>query len=310
MSASGDLAFTSQGRSGFVGLSLQLLGTKSSISADAGMRSADSRGEPRRSGPVGSLHGSWQNDNFAGAELSLAGGYDHDLEQDSLNGSAELRGEKLSLRGDVTHSLGNSGSPTQYSLGLQTTLGMRGSRIALRGRDQNDSMVIVQVDGAGPNDRFDVLVNDGKSGSVRGSASAAVAVQGYRQYEVRIRQTDGDLLHYDGSVRQVGLYPGNVARLSWKARKIVAMFGRLLLEGGDPVRVASVTNPAGIGETDDNGYFQIEAESGSALDVALPGGKSCRVDLPQLHPQDGYAPLGTLVCRPQPAPFRISSAGK
>ena len=310
MSASGDLAFTSQGRSGFIGLSLQLLGNRSSISADAGIRSAHLDGATRRSGPVGSLRGSLQDDNFAGAELSLAGGYDHDLENDSLNGSAELRGERLSLRGDVTHSLGQGGSPTQYSLGLQTTLGMRGGRIVLRGRDQNDSMVIVKVDGAGPNDRFDVLVNDGKSGSVRGSGSVAVAVPAYRQYEVRIRQSGGDLLHYDGSVRKVGLYPGNVARLSWKASKVVAMFGRLLLDSGEPVKLASVTNPAGIGETDDNGYFQVEAESGSALDVALPGGASCHVGLPQLQPRDGYAPLGTLICHPQPAPFRLSSAEK
>ena len=310
MSASGDLAFTSQGRSGFIGLSLQLLGERSSISADAGMRAASTSGEPGRSGAVGSLRGSWQNDDFAGGELNLAGGYDRDLEQDSLNASAELRGERLSLHGDLAHSLGHRGSPTQYSLGLQTTLGMRGGRIVLRGRDQNDSMVIVKVDGAGPDDRFDVLVNDGKVGSLRGGGNAAVAVPAYRQYEVRIRQTGGDLLHYDGSVRQVGLYPGNVAQLSWKAHKVVAMFGRLLLPTGEPVRQAMVSNPAGIGETDDNGYFQIEAENGSALEVGLRGGGACQVDLPQLQPRDGYAPLGTLICRPQLAPFRISSAVK
>lgn len=310
MSASGDLAFTSQGRSGFIGLSLQLLGNRSSVSADAGMRVVSNKGEPGRSGAVASLRGNWQDDDFAGAELNLAGGYDRDLEQNALNASAELRGERLSLQGDVTHSLGHSGSPTQYSLGLQTTLGMRGGRIVLRGRDQNDSMVIVKVDGAGPDDRFDVLVNDGKVGSLRGGGNAAVAVPAYRQYEVRIRQTGGDLLHYDGSVRKVGLYPGNVARLSWKARKVIAMFGRLLLPTGEPVRQALVSNPAGIGETDDNGYFQIEGESGSTLEVGMRGGAVCRVDLPQLQPQDGYAPLGTLICRAPSAPFRLSSAEK
>ena len=139
-------------------------------------------------------------------------------------------------------------------------------------------------------------------------AAAAVAVPAYRQYEFRIRQTDGDLLHYDGSVRRVGLYPGNVTRLSWTARKVTAMFGRLLLESGEPVRLASVTNPAGIGETDDHGYFQIEGEIGSAIDVAMSDGRSCRVALPQVPQQEGYAPLGTLLCRPAVSPFRIGSA--
>ncbi len=308
MSANGDLAITSQGRSGFIGLGLQLLGAKSSFDAGAGLRSASTKGEGSHSGGVGTLRGSWQDDNFAGAELNLGAGYDHDLEHDLLNASAEMRGDKVSLQGDVIHSLGQSSNPTQYSLGFQTSIGMSGGRFAFKGRDQNDSMVIVKIDGAGPDDRFDVLVNDGRAGTVRGNSSAAVAVPAYRQYEFRIRQTGGDLLHYDGEARRVGLYPGNVTRLSWSARKVAAMFGRLLLESGEPVRMATVTNPAGISETDDNGYFQIEAETGSAIDVALPGGRTCRIALPQVRPQDGYAPLGTLICRPLSAAFKLSSA--
>ena len=308
MSVNGDLAITSQGRSGFAGVSLQVLGARSSVSADAGMRSTGNPGEPRRSGGVGSVRGSWKEEFLAGAELDVAAGFDHELERDALNASTELRSEQFSLQGDVNHTLGAAGNPTQYSLGIQTTIGMSRGGIAFKGRDQNDSMAIVRVAGAGPKDRFEVLVNDSVAGTVHGSGSTAVAVPAYRQYEFRIRQTDGDLLHYDGSVRRVGLYPGNVTRLSWTARKVTAMFGRLLLESGEPVRLASVTNPAGIGETDDHGYFQIEGEIGSAIDVAMSDGRSCRVALPQVPQQEGYAPLGTLLCRPAVAPFRISSA--
>ena len=308
MSVNGDLAITSQGRSGFAGVSLQLLGARSSVSADAGMRSTGNQGEPRRSGGVGSVRGSWKEEFFAGAELDVAAGHNHDLERDAVNASTELRSEQFSLQGDVNHTLGPAGNPTQYSLGIQTTIGLGRGGIAFKGRDQNDSMVLVRVAGAGPQDRFEVLVNDSVAGTVHGSGSTAVAVPAYRQYEFRIRQTDGDLLHYDGSVRRVGLYPGNVTRLSWTARKVTAMFGRLLLESGEPVRLASVTNPAGIGETDDHGYFQIEGEIGSAIDVAMSDGRSCRVALPQVLQQEGYAPLGTLHCRPAVPPFRIGSA--
>jgi hypothetical protein len=44
------------------------------------------------------------------------------------------------------------------------------------------------------------------------------------------------------------------------------------------------------------------------IEVAMSDGRSCRIALPQVQPQDGYAPLGTLVCRAHAAPFRISSA--
>jgi Mat/Ecp fimbriae outer membrane usher protein len=308
MSVNGDLAITSQGKSGFAGVSLQLLGARSSVSADAGMRSTGTTGEARRSGGVGSVRGTWKEEFFSGAELNLAAGYDRDLERDALNANAEMRSDTFSLQGDVVHGLGQARNPTQYSLGIQTTIAMSGGRIALKGRDQNDSMVIVKVEGAGPDDRFEVLVNDGAEGIVRGGSSTAVAMPAYRQYDIRIRQTEGDLLHYDGSVRRVGLYPGNVAKLSWTARKVTAMFGRLVLENGEPVRMAAVTNPAGIGETDEDGYFQIEGEIGSVIEVAMSDGRSCRIALPQVRPQDGYAALGTLVCRAQAAPFRISSA--
>ncbi len=86
------------------------------------------------------------------------------------------------------------------------------------------------------------------------------------------------------------------------------MFGRLLLENGEPVRMAAITVPGGIGETDDNGYFQIDAAIGSQIDVALPDGRSCRVALPEVRQQNGYAPLGTLVCRKPLAPVRLSLA--
>ena len=303
-----DAVVSDQGHSGFVGVSLQLLAGRASLGSTAGIRSTSLDGEPHRSGPVGGIQGSWQDDNVAGAELSLGGAYERALDREQVSATANLRGRKARLSADVIKGYGHDAGPTQYSLGFQTTVAIRGGAIAFEGRYENDSMVLVKVDGARPDAQFEVLVNDSAVGTAHSGGKLAVALPPYRQYDVRVRPTGGDLLQFDGSSRRVGLYPGNVAQLAWIAKPITAMFGRLVFEDGTPVSAASVTAPGGISETDENGYFQIESTDDSDLDVHAPDGRSCRVPLPGITHATGYAPLGTLICRSAPPEFRLTSA--
>ena len=276
--------------------------------SSAGWRTNNLQGDGQRSGPVAAIQGSLQSDDFAGAQLNAGVNYEHDLEKDLVGTTASLRADRFTLGGDVSHDLGRNGGQTQYGLDFQTSMAVRGGTIAFDGRNQGDGMAMIRIDSAHPSDQFEVLVNDMAAGTLGTGDHLAVALPAYRQYDFRIRQTAGELLRFDGSARRIGLYPGNVARLTWSADPVAAMFGRLLLDSGEPVRMGAITVPGGIGETDDNGYFQIDAAIGSQIEVALRDGKSCRVTLPVVRPQNGYAPLGTLVCRLALAPVMISSA--
>jgi outer membrane usher protein FimD/PapC len=308
LSFNGDLALTDQGHSGFVGLGLQILGGRSSLGGGIGIRSTALHGEPHRTSLVGGVNGSWQDNNLAGAQLNLGGAYERDINRDEVTATANLRGKKASLLADVIENFGVDGGHTQYSLGFQTSAAFRGGTLAFEGRNQSDSMVVVKVEGAKSSNPFEVIVNDGPVGTVRSGGSLAVALPSYRQYDVRIRPIGGDLIHYDGSARRVGLYPGNVAKLSWIAKPVTALFGRLVLENGQPVATAAIGGTGSIIVTDEHGYFQIETANGDDLVVSLPDGGSCRVSLPLITPVNSYAALGTLTCRRHLPEVQLTSA--
>ena len=297
LSANSSLAFTDRGQAGFAGLSFSVVGARTSLSADAGYRSSDfSDDVGRRAGAVGAIRGTWRQDDFAGGEMTLGAGYDRDLDRDLIDGQAEFRGRQANLNAELIHELGAASGATQYSLGFDTTLALRGGDFAFEGRDRSDSMVMVKAgDGTGDG-MFDVLVNDGVVGTVRIGKTVAVPLPPYRQYEVRVRQSAGDLLHYDGASRKVALYPGTVARLEWQARPAVSMFGQIVAADGTPLSNITVTGAGSISETDDNGFFQIEAPARATLSAALPDGEKCEIQLPDPVDEGGYARLGPLIC--------------
>lgn len=296
----GDYSASNEGKAGFAGLSLRYLGGNTSFGGDAGVRTRQLDGASSRSGAVGSLSASWNRAQPSGTDIELAGGYERDLDHELVNGHAVIRNGQAELGGDVIHALGGKGSGlTQYSLGVQTTIALRGDTLALVGKNPNDSMIMVGVDGGGMDGRFDVLVNDMLAGTVRSGGKLSVAVAPYRQYAVRIRPTGSALLHYDGAARKIGLYPGNVARLDWSVSRLAAMFGRLVLADGSPVSGAQVRGQGGIGQSDDNGFFQIEAAEGALLTAILPDGRSCDIQPPPSGQGEQFVRLGTMVCNPR-----------
>jgi hypothetical protein len=86
------------------------------------------------------------------------------------------------------------------------------------------------------------------------------------------------------------------------------MFGRLVRDNGEPLAGAAITGSGGIGETDDNGYFQIETTDGSDLEASLPDGRKCSAELPSLKDGKEYVPVGTLICRSTISRLQLSSA--
>jgi Mat/Ecp fimbriae outer membrane usher protein len=157
-------------------------------------------------------------------------------------------------------------------------------------------MAIVDLAGAEPDMEFEVMVNESPVGQVRGGDRLPVALTPYREYEVRIRQVGGKLAEYDSDARRLALYPGNVAQLKWDAAALFAVFGRLVGEDGRPISDAVIESATGIGQTDANGYFQIQASAVASISARLPGGQRCEANLPTLRADNGYVRAGTLTC--------------
>jgi hypothetical protein len=97
-------------------------------------------------------------------------------------------------------------------------------------------------------------------------------------------------------VRTVGLYPGVVTRLSWSASPITIKFGRLVNPDGTPIKGASITGRGAWSETDDEGYFQIEAPDNIPLTVTTRDGRSYSITLPPAPAGKDIARLGAVIC--------------
>ncbi|MEI5688548.1 TcfC E-set like domain-containing protein [Sphingomonas kyungheensis] len=297
----GDATVTNQAHAVYLGISLQRLRGTSAVSATAGLRGDGGAGVRGRAAPVGGIGAAWQTDRALGGTLALSGGVEREIDGTLARGHADWRGDAASLSADLAQPLAGSNGTTQYSLGFQTTAAVMRQGLAMQGRERNDSVILVALAGAAPDGgaddaAFEVLVDNGARGIVRPGGTLAVSVPAYRQYAVRLRPTGAALMQIDGGARTVSVYPGTVARLAWRARTVMAMFGRLLWRDGSPVADAAIRAPGAIGSTDGAGYFQIETARDATLRIAAPDGRSCAMPVRATAGASGYAALGTLIC--------------
>ena len=298
----GHLTQSSQGRTGYFGLTLQLLGARTTLNGSVGLRSASERsfGNDGKSGVVATVGGSWERQDVLGGELSLAGALERNPDEDSLRVSASSRGNYGSTFVDASRILSGPGRGTQYSASFQTGLAITGNAAALGGQEMGEGAIVVRIDGRATGTVFEVLVNDSPHGTLHAGSSLPLFLPPYRQYDIRVRPIEGDRASYDGRARRVSIYPGTVASLEWTAQPVVAVFGRALWEDGSPIMFADITAVAGVAQTDSQGYFQAETGTNDVLNIRMRDGRSCRLALSNLTASNGYASLGERRCQVSP----------
>ena len=295
----GNFTQSSRGRTGYVGLTLQLLRGQGSINGAVGVRSANHRapGADTKGGTVATIGGSWNRENILGGDASIAGAYERTPDEDSVRISASSRSDYGSAFLDTTRTLSGARQGVQYSASFQTGLAITGDALALGGRDRGEGSIVVRLDGDAANSVFEVLIDDSPQGRIHPGESLPLFVAPYRRYAVRIRPADGDRASYDGKTRSVSIYPGTVATLKWTAQPVVAAFGRAVWADGSPVAYANVTGKAGIGQTDEQGYFQVETGTAETLNLRARDGRMCNLIITGLRTLNGYAPLGEQRCQ-------------
>jgi Mat/Ecp fimbriae outer membrane usher protein len=291
----GDMTVTERGESGFAGVSLRLFGGNASVTALAGARASSIAGDGVGDGAIAAVAGSW-SPGFAGGNLSLGAGFERQPEQENVSLSSEYRHRLGSLAGDIVHSEIGANSVTQYALGFQTSFAAGAGTVRVAGKTTSDSLIVARAQGAREHDTFEVLVNDQVAGTIEGTRALTLALPPYRAYNLRIRPTGADLMAYDSSLREVGLYPGSVSRLEWEVAPVTIRIGRLLHPDGSPLRRASISGKGVWAESDEEGYFQIEAPETIDLEVTTRDGRRFALTLPAGEPKDGIARLGAVVC--------------
>lgn len=252
-------------------------------------------GGRRAARQVGSLSAQWFHEDEDRTQVALEGAVHRDVETTTARANAHVASQLGSARAEVLHNIEGRGS-IQYGLTFQTGIAMGARAIGLGGRDLNQSAVLTSLGGSAGDAAFDILIDEVPRGRLTAGSSVPIFLEAYRSYRVRLRPIGAIPLAYDSGTRTVTLYPGTVERLGWSAQRLITVFGQAVAPDGSPIANSPITFSRGIGQTDANGYFQVDATADDVL-VFGTGEKSCKVALAGLKANSEYARAGRIVCQ-------------
>jgi len=284
---------------GYVGVRMQYTRLGYSITNSSGARSLSARqeGASSRFRAVGDTTAHFSYADETGTDLSLAGGVTRELDGSSAHAEGTLYSPLGSVRGQILHQLDGDGL-SQFGLTLQSGAIVNHDDLVLGGRDLAESAVVVSVDGA-PEDgtEFDVLVNGQRRGRLRSGHRLPIFLQAYRSYAITLHPVAAASVWYDSAARNVTVYPGNVQPLLWHVEHLLTVFGRAVHADGTPVADAVVTSRRGVGQSNPEGYFQIETSADDSLAFDAADGSRCKVVIGGLRQQLDYAGVGKVLCQ-------------
>ena len=278
----------------FIGARFLLNRGQVALSGSAGLSHESGRGDGAGR-LVGEGQAAWDRKLAGGGQLSSDAALGRDSDGTYARASAYARTAAFNARGDVLHQFGDR-SATQYAATLEAGLLASGHGAGLSGREMNDSAVAVSVEGGEKGQYLEVLVDEVGRARIAGDGRAMIFLQPYRSYDVRLRPLGGQPASFDTAGRKVTLYPGSVADLRWKITPLFVLFGRAVDHRGRPVANADVKGAFGVGQSDADGYFQVETRSGDVLRFAGRERAECKVEIGNARQRDGYVSAGEVQC--------------
>ncbi|MBB3763457.1 TcfC E-set like domain-containing protein [Sphingomicrobium lutaoense] len=217
-----------------------------------------------------------------------------DIQQTALRVAGAADHELGYATGEVVHALQGS-SLTQYAITARTGAAYANKEITVVGSRFREAAVAVRLEGQGT-DEFDVMVDDRKLARTRTGKTITLFLEPYRNYRITIRPSRSTNVGFDLSPKEVTLFPGNVAPVTWTIAPKVTYFGRALTSNGEPLVRHMLRSSQGIGQTDDHGFFQIDATPGET--VVAQGQEPCRIDLPPVDSETEFKAFEEIICAP------------
>jgi hypothetical protein len=289
---------TRETRGGYVGVRMFFASGAYSVSSSTGRRAISGNGTatPSRQRAVGDTTAHFAYGDEEGTDLALAGGVTRELDSTTAHAEGSLFSRFGSVRGEISRDV-EGGSRTRYGLSLQTGAVANRDDLVLGGRNLEESGLVISVDGTARKAQFEVLVDGQARGRVGAGERLPLFLRPYRAYSVRLRPVDAASVWYDTAPREFTLYPGNVEHVRWHVESLLTVFGRAVRADGTPVAEATVTSRRGIGQSNSQGYFQIDASANDVLRFDSGNGKACNISIEELDGERDYASLGKVICR-------------
>lgn len=220
--------------------------------------------------------------------------------QSNLGASLNARNEMGQARLDFNQRLGDI-EQARWSGSILTTMVLAENKTAFGGREQNRAAIMIDLSESEAEDVFyRVMVDNGFRGIATPGETITINLAPYNTYSVRLEADGMGFASHDNSEREITLYPGNVAYLSWDIEQISVAFGRVLDSEGNAVVNALITGVEGLAVTDSYGNFQAEI-SGSTPELQVETRQEiCTLILPEYSTNRGISLLGDLACDLRP----------
>lgn len=290
-----DAQITPTGRSSYIGAQIVWRGGGVSMFGSGGRRSRSLGKHSKRTRQVWSTSAHYSSPLGEWGQMDVQSGVERDVATTNAHFSGFTSTQWGNARADFVQQI-EGGSRSQYGLTLQSGAAIVAGKAGFTGKGMTESAVIVSVDTPVRDADFDLLVDGQVRARLHGRTSTTIFLEPYREYSVRLRPASAANLHLDLDHRRLALYPGSVHQLRWQTEDRVTVFGQAVLANGEVLSNAEITSTAGIGRTDDNGYFQIETSQQDLLKFRR-GNVACEVRLPGIERSADYARVGRLTCR-------------
>jgi len=240
----------------------------------------------------------WDSRELMSSELRAGVNSRLDDDLNSVGAYGDWGGRYGRVRGQAEHVDRDNGTTTNFYNGnLSTSFIVAKDQLALGGKEQNQSAVVIDLRGDAGDSFFDIIVNGGRMGTARAGTKTVLSLRPFESYSIRLKVRGNDFVYFDDKEHKVTLYPGNVVTLNWRADKVNIIFGRIQDSDGKPVANGLLKGVAGLATTDEFGVFQAEIiETVTEFQVQTRS-SLCTVRLPQVVAKNGVASVGNLHCR-------------
>jgi Mat/Ecp fimbriae outer membrane usher protein len=230
--------------------------------------------------------------------------------------TADLRHASEYGRGQaaVSHNRRDQFDQTQYLAGYDTSIviGSRGLPALGGGPRSGEAGVILDLR-EGDGTVVDVYADGQRQFSARGGRRVPLTLTPYAEYQISLIDRGTELVNFDAEPRQLVLYPGDVATLSWSMQRVNIIVGRLqrvqefCSEVTDecyslrlPMADVRIEGLEGFVFTDGDGFFQGDIAQNTTSLKARSGGQVCVIDISHLPVHEGVIRAAGLICDLQP----------
>jgi len=227
-----------------------------------------------------------------------------------IRAEAEEHSEAIGVEAEIEHknysinfnsdwnSIDADESKRNSALIVSTHLGVDNRGYAVGGTDIGQSGVILQIKGEQRDAKFDLYIDEIRSGTGIVGETRFIGLQPYREYTIKLISQSALTSTLSQDTFTFTVYPGAVYRIVADVLVKVLLIATIVDENDEVVRNGFVPRDPNPVLVDSEGFFQAEVSPGDVLTVVRTGMPDCTFSIPQAAVDEEMLILDApLVCK-------------